>query len=155
MSEDSHVSLYNRITIMASALVPVVRALEQEIGAERAHEIIAGALKGIGRSWGDAINSLDGDGLGDRLTKGLAGFQEDGALEYEILHQGDDAYDFDVTRCRYAQFMEGIGATDLGPLLICDLDHAMAEALGMTLTRDQTIMTGKQRCNFRFRAKAG
>jgi predicted ArsR family transcriptional regulator len=58
-----------------------------------------------------------------------------------------------VTRCRYAQFMDDMDAKDLGPLLICELDHAMADALGMTLEREQTIMTGETRCTFRFRAR--
>ncbi len=154
MSDNSRVSLYNRITIMASALVPVVRAFEKEFGEEQTRQIVGEALKDIGRGWGEAINQIDGDGRGDRLTKGLSGFQEDDALDYDILKQDDDAYDFDVTRCRYAQFMDGIGAKDLGPLLICNLDHAMAEALGMTLEREQTIMTGNPRCSFRFRAIA-
>ena len=153
MADDSQVSLYNRITIMAEALVPVVRTLRKEIGQERSDEIIAEALKEVGRSWGEAIDSLEGDSLAERLTQGLVGFQEDNALDFSILQQEDKAYDFDVTRCRYAQFMEGIGAKDLGPLLICDLDNAMAEALGMTLEREETIMTDKPRCSFRFRSK--
>lgn len=154
MSEDSHVSLYNRITIMAEGLVPVVRALRKEIGQDRADGIVAEGLKEIGRSWGKAINAADGDSLAEQITAGLAGFQEDDALDFSVLQQKDDAYDFDVTRCRYAQFMEEIGAQDLGPLLICNLDNAMAEEIGMTLEREQTIMTGQPRCSFRFRAKS-
>ena len=154
MSEDSHVSLYNRITIMASALAPVVRAFQKEFGEDKTNRLVGEALKDVGRGWGETINQIPGQGLGDTLTKGLAGFLEDNALEFEVLRADDDAYDFDVTRCRYAQFMDDIGAKDLGPLLICELDHAMADALGMTLEREQTIMTGKPRCTFRFRAKA-
>jgi len=154
MSEDSHVSLYNRITIMAQTLVPVVRVLRKEIGQERADEIISEALKEVGRGWGEAISSLEGSGLAERMTQGLAGFREDNALDFSILRQEDDAYDFDVTRCRYAQFMEDIGAKDLGPLLICDLDNAMADVLDLTLERKETIMTDKPRCSFRFRSKA-
>jgi hypothetical protein len=153
MAEENHVSLYNRITIMAEGLVPVVRALRKEIGQERADGIVAEGLKDIGRSWGAAINAVDADSLAERITAGLGGFQEDDALDFSIIQQKDDAYDFDVTRCRYAQFMEGIGAQDLGPLLICNLDNAMADEIGMTLEREQTIMTGKPCCSFRFRAK--
>lgn len=154
MPEDSHVSLYNRITIMAEGLVPVVRALRKEIGQERADGIVAEGLKEIGRDWGKAINAVDADGLAEKITAGLAGFQEDNALDFSVLQQKEDAYDFDVTRCRYAQFMESIGAQDLGPLLICNLDNAMADEIGMTLEREQTIMTGKPCCSFRFRAKS-
>ncbi|HIF08721.1 MAG TPA: hypothetical protein EYQ81_01990 [Sneathiellales bacterium] len=153
MSEDNPISLYSRITIMAESLVPVVRTLRKEIGIQRADEIIAGALEEIGRGWGAAINEIEGDGLAERLAKGLTGFEEDNALDYSVLRQEDEAFDFNVTRCRYAEFMEGIGAQDLGPLLICNLDHAMADEIGMTLTREQTIMTGKSSCSFRFRAK--
>lgn len=153
MSEDSHVSLYNRITIMASALAPVVRAFQKEFGHDKTNRLVGDALKDVGRGWGQAINQIPGQSLSEKLTKGLAGFQEDNALEFEVLRADDDAYDFDVTRCRYAQFMDDMDAKDLGPLLICELDHAMADALGMTLEREQTIMTGETRCTFRFRTK--
>ena len=69
MSEDSPISLYSRITIMAESLVPVVRTLRKEIGIQRADEIIAGALEEIGRGWGAAINEIEGDGLAERLAK--------------------------------------------------------------------------------------
>ncbi len=153
MPEESRISLYNRITITASALAPVVRAFQKEFGEERTNRIVGDALKDVGRGWGEAISQLPGQGLGEKMTKGLAGFQEDDALEFEVLRQDDDAYDFDVTSCRYAKFMDDIGAKDIGPLLICELDHALADALGMTLEREQTIMTGQPRCTFRFRAK--
>ena len=154
MSEASHVSLYNRITIMASSLAPVVRAFQKEFGEEKTNRLVSEALKDVGRGWGEAIKQAEGQRLSEKLTKGLSAFQEDDALDFEILRQDDDAYDFDVTRCRYAKFMDSIGAKDLGPLLICELDHAMADVLGMDLEREQTIMTGKSRCTFRFRAKA-
>ena len=35
-----------------------------------------------------------------------------------------------VTHCDYAEFMEQIGARDLGELLICNSDFAMADELG-------------------------
>jgi hypothetical protein len=91
MSEDSHVSLYNRITIMASALVPVVRAFQKEFGQDKTNRLVGDALKDVGRGWGEAINQIPGQGLGEKLTQGLAGFQEDNALEFEVLRADDDA----------------------------------------------------------------
>ncbi len=63
-----------------------------------------------------------------------------------------DTFGVDVTACGYAQFYEKLGAPELGFLLVCSADFAMAEGFGpdIELTRTQTIMQGASHCDFRY-----
>jgi hypothetical protein len=77
------------------------------------------------------------------------------ALEYEVLRKSPDAFDINVTGCRYAEFYKEIGAPELGFLLVCSADFPVAEGLGpdVQLTRTQTIMQGASHCDFRYTLK--
>ena len=87
------------------------------------------------------------------MASGFATFARDHALEYRVIEQSKDAFEFDVTACRYAEFYRELGEPELGFLLVCSLDFAMAEGFGadVELTRTQTIMQGASCCDFRYR----
>ena len=72
------------------------------------------------------------------------------AIDYSVRAQSRDAYEIDVTGCRYAQFYKELGEPELGFLLVCGLDFPFAEGLGpdIKLTRTQTIMQGASHCDF-------
>jgi hypothetical protein len=63
-----------------------------------------------------------------------------------------EALEFDVTRCRFAEFFRALGEPELGALLICETDFDIAAAGGseVSFSRDQTIMQGAPSCTFRF-----
>ena len=65
----------------------------------------------------------------------------------------DTAYDFDVTRCRYAEMYRALGIPELGAVLSCGRDFALGAGFNpdLKLTRSQTIMDGAPRCDFRYR----
>jgi hypothetical protein len=73
-----------------------------------------------------------------------------GALKYEVVKKTSDAFDVNVTTCRYAEFYKKIGAPELGFLLTCSADFAHAEGFGggVKLRRTQTIMQGASHCDF-------
>jgi len=79
------------------------------------------------------------------------------ALEYEVVKKAPDAFELNVTECRYARFYNKIGAPELGFLLTCsaDFDFFHAEGFGADaqLTRTQTIMQGASHCDFRYALK--
>jgi L-2-amino-thiazoline-4-carboxylic acid hydrolase len=60
-----------------------------------------------------------------------------------------------VTRCGYAAFYQEPGLADIGALVHCSRDHAMAAAFerNVELVRIGTIMEGKPCCDFRLRKK--
>ena len=76
------------------------------------------------------------------LAAEFAGFGEGVRYEFSTTEQTKTTLRNDVTHCDYAVFMERIGARDLGQLLICDGDFAMADELGLTLERTTTCMAG-------------
>ena len=75
------------------------------------------------------------------------------ALDYEVVKQTPDAFELNVTGCRYAKFYQEIGAPELGFLLTCGPDFPFAEGFGgeVQLTRTQTIMQGADHCDFRYK----
>jgi hypothetical protein len=71
----------------------------------------------------------------------------------EMLRHDKEALEFDVTRCRFAEFFRALGEPELGALLICetDFDIAAAGSGEVTFTRDRTIMQGAPSCAFRYK----
>jgi hypothetical protein len=78
---------------------------------------------------------------------------QDHALEIEVLAQDGDQFDFNVTRCRYAELYQALGIPELGAVLSCNRDWALIQGFNpaVELTRTQTIMQGAPYCDFRYR----
>jgi hypothetical protein len=81
----------------------------------------------------------------------------DNALEIEVIEQGEQAFFFNVTCCRYAELYEKLGLTELGVILSCARDFALIKGFNpkITLIRTQTIMEGAAVCDFRYTLKKG
>ena len=147
------VSIIEQARIQARVLVPLIQAFQAELGEERANAIVRRAIAGLYRSLGEAWwRERGGPDLGRSLASTFEQFAADGALDYQVRAQTPDAFELDVTGCRYAQFYQAIGAPELGFLLVCGADAPMAEGFGgdVTLTRTQTIMQGASHCDFRY-----
>ena len=76
----------------------------------------------------------------------------DGALEMKVLKADDTSFDFDITRCRYAETYKEMGLGKIGHLLSCNRDGAFCEGYDpkLKMTRTQTIMGGASHCDFRY-----
>ena len=74
-------------------------------------------------------------------------------VEFETLRHDKEALEFDVTRCRFAEFFRALGEPELGSLLICEMDFDIASASEgkVSLDRAQTIMRGAPSCTFRYK----
>jgi predicted ArsR family transcriptional regulator len=148
------VSVIERAKIQAEILVPLVKALQAELGEEQANRLVRSALGDLYRRYGEAFRRRhDESDLGDLLASAFASFSQDDALEYEVKEQSADAFEIAVTRCRYAEFYRALGEPELGFLLVCGADFPMAEGMGsdVSLSRTQTIMEGAGHCDFRYR----
>ena len=142
---------FERITQAVQAQIPLVRAMERELGKQRAHQLVREALDEANR----AAVSHRGSLLDiPTLAAEFAGFGEGVRYEFETIEQTDTMLRNSVTHCDYAEFMEQIGARDLGTLLICDGDFAMADELGLKLERTKTCMAGDGQCNFCYHVKS-
>jgi hypothetical protein len=140
----------------ALVLVPLVKALQEELGEERANAIVRKALgetfRQLGEKWWRAKGSSD---LGSSLAAAFESYAAGNALDYDVLKKSADGFAMNVTGCRYAQFYQALGAPELGFLLVCSADYAMAEGFGadIKLERTQTLMQGASHCDFRYSRK--
>lgn len=140
--------------IQAQVLVPLVKALQVEFGEERANALVRRALGGIYRGYGEEFwRAKNEKNLGEIMASAFATYGREDALDYRVIEQSQDAFEVDVTGCRYAEFYKELGEPELGFLLVCSADFPTAEGLGpdIKLARTQTIMQGASHCDFRYK----
>jgi len=150
------IPLIEQVKIQAQVLVPLVKALQAELGEERANAIVRKALGNLYRRYGEKWWRTQGArDLGEKMASAFDMFAAGDALDYEVVKQAADTFEINVTQCRYAKFYHEIGAPELGFLLTCSADFPMAEGFGadVQLTRTQTIMQGASHCDFRYALK--
>ena len=118
------VSVLQQAKIQAQVLVPLVKALQAELGEERANAIVRKALRDLYRGYGEEFwRAKNEDNLGKAMTSAFTTFASDDALDTEVKQQSQDAFDLAVTRCRYAEFYQALGEPELGFLLVCSADY--------------------------------
>src|ERR1700704_5170173 len=150
------IPLIEQVKIQAQVLVPLVKALQAELGEERANAIVRKTLGDQYRKFGEKWWRTQGArNLGEKVASAFEMFAAGDALEYKVVKKTPDAFELNVTQCRYAEFYKKIGAPELGFLLTCSADFSHAEGFGadVQLTRTQTIMQGASHCDFRYRLK--
>ncbi len=148
------VSIIQQAKIQAQVLVPLVKALQAELGEELANVLVRRSLGTIYRRYGEEFwRKKNEKNLGRAMRSQLATYARDDALDYRVIEQSQDAFAFDVTACRDADFYRELGEPDLGFLLVCSADFAMAEGFGpdIKFERTQTIMQGASHCDFRYK----
>jgi hypothetical protein len=150
------ISVIEQAKIQAQVLVPLVKALQAELGEARANALVRKALGDIYRRFGEQFwqGRPDKD-LGATMAAAFRTYAAGDALAYDVREQSEDAFAIDVTRCRYAEFYKALGEPELGFLFVCNADFSLAEGFGgdVALTRTQTIMQGASHCDFRYARK--
>jgi hypothetical protein len=148
------VSVIERAKIQAQVLLPLVKALQAELGEARANALVRRALSDLYRRYGEEFwRTKNEANLGEAIASAFRTYASDDALDYQVIEQSQDAFGLDVTRCRYAEFYKELGEPELGFLLVCTADFAVADGFDpdIKLTRTQTIMQGAPHCDFRYR----
>lgn len=157
-ADDDELPILTRRRIEAQILAPVYRILVRDLGAERAREIISEAITEDARAQGARLAAREPGGANLRTFIDIQSlWKADGALETETLEATDEAYSYDVTRCRYAEMYTELGLAEIGDLLSCTRDYIFPLGYDpeLTLTRTTTIMSGAARCDFRYRRRPG
>lgn len=156
-SDDGEIGILRRREIEARILAPVYRILVRELGKERAREILTEAIIADARAQGSRFAQQaaeTGEGPSLRTFIDIQDlWTRDDALRTETLHESPDRYDYDVTRCRYAEMYRELGLEEIGDILSCTRDFEFIHGYlpDVTLEREQTIMLGAPRCTFRYR----
>jgi L-2-amino-thiazoline-4-carboxylic acid hydrolase-like protein len=148
------ISVLEQARIQAQVLVPLVKALQAELGEARANALVRNALRDLYRRYGEEFwKAKNETNLGKAIESAFKTYARDDALDYRVREQSEDAFAIDITRCRYAEFYKALGAPELGFLLVCSADFDTAEGFGgdVKLARTQTIMQGASHCDFRYR----
>jgi len=148
------VSVLEQARIQAQLLIPLIKTLQAELGEARANALVRKALGDVFRRYGEEFwRGKNETNLGKAIASAFRTYARDDALDYRVNAQSQDAFEIDVTRCRYAEFYRELGEPELGFLLVCSADFMTAEGFGgdVELTRTQTIMQGASHCDFRYR----
>ena len=151
----AELTLLERSRLEAGVLVPVIRAMQAEFGEERVNEVVGRTIREIAREQGETtrvagpIDSMEK--LADRFQNGVL---REGSLIVDVVENDEVRFGFNVTRCKFMEMYEEMGARDLGFLLSCNRDFAMFEGMAPELefSRTQTRMQGASHCDFRYKA---
>lgn len=152
----NRIGVLTRREIEARVLEPILEAMVHEFGDRgRVEGVAAETIIRLAREQGDQLaREMGGRSLGD-FRESMKYWVQDGALEIEVLEHTEDRFDFNVTRCRYAEMYRELGMQDKGALLSCNRDFALIQGFDpeTELTRTQTIMQGAPFCDFRYRKR--
>ena len=150
MTDETNITPYQRIKLTVEAQIPLVRAMERELGTEAAHALVRRALDENNLRLSKE-RKLDRPMAISALEAEFASFGIGVDFEFDVLKRNNEELHIDVTKCGYVQLAEKLTARDLGPLLICNCDFALAKGIGLELKREKTCMKGDGHCDFRFR----
>jgi len=147
------IGVLKRREIEARILAPLITAFAAEFGRERVIEIAKRVIVQVAHQQGRALAQQMGGNTLAHFVESKEAWVRGGALETEVLQVTDTSYDFNVTRCRYAEMYRALGIPELGVVLSCGRDFALGEGFNpdLRLTRNQTIMEGAPVCDFHYR----
>jgi L-2-amino-thiazoline-4-carboxylic acid hydrolase len=154
-SDEVPINHLQRRKIEGRVLIPFIKEARNRFGDQATRELVVAVIRQLavedGERWGQDYGR-DFASLKDVVEEIWAG---GGSLDVEILAASDDRLDFNVTRCRYAEFYKELGLPELGYLIHCNRDHAMIDGFNpdLALARTQTVMQGAPHCDFRFAKK--
>lgn len=155
MSDLNAIGVLKRREIEARILAPFVDALAADFGRDRVVEILRETIIRIAREQGAALAVQQGSNALSMFADATAAWTQDDALKIEVVEQSEERYEFNVTRCRYAEMYRALGIPELGAVLSCNRDFSLIEGYNadVALTRTQTLMEGATCCDFRYRLK--
>ena len=143
------IAILDAVKIQARALIPIVKALEAEIGKPRAHALVREA---IARDYAQRVASrTSARNTHPREGEGQAEFP----VEARVVADDAETYSLDMTSCQFADYFRAIGEPEIGALLTCDVDFAVQREIrpDWELTRTQTQMQGASHCDFRWKLR--
>ncbi|NBO13283.1 MAG: 2-amino-thiazoline-4-carboxylic acid hydrolase [Betaproteobacteria bacterium] len=141
--------------LQAQVIKPIWEVLVARLGETTARDILDKAIRKAAVEEGRmmAAASPGGDTSMPAFIRLYDNWKTGGALETQTLTADADRFDFDVTRCRYAEMYREMGLEAIGDLLSCNRDGTFVEGYNpdITMEREHTIMQGHGRCTFRYR----
>jgi len=140
-----------RREIEARIAGPLIQAFIEEFGREKTLKIASQVILELAQETGrDLAQRCGGNSLG-HLAEGTGQWSAGGALEREVIEKSDTRYNFNITRCKYAEMYKELGLADMGFVFSCGRDGMMYSGFNpdIEFKRTQTIMQGATHCDFR------
>ena len=152
----NEIGVLKRREIEARILMPVLQALGAEFGKDRVFEVARRVIVDAARDQGRQVTERVGGSSLTHFATALEDWKKGDAYRMDVLRQDGERFEFNVTRCRYAEMYRALGIPEVGALLSCNRDFALIEGFNpdVTLQRTQTIMEGAAHCDFRFAHQA-
>lgn len=153
---NARIGVLTRREVEARILAPIIDALGDAFGREAVIAVVRDAIIRIAQEQGGQLAATMGSDDLPAFAETLRFWTQDNALELEVLSQDGERFDFNVTRCRYAELYRSLGIPELGAVLSCNRDWALIQGFNpaIDLERTQTIMQGAAYCDFRYRRNA-
>lgn len=141
-----------RRRIEAMVLGPMIRAFQDNFGEQEANAVAQRVIEEIAQDQGAAMAKKVGAQDLSTYIASKSAWTANNALETETLVMEEKRYDYNVTRCRYAEMYQELDMQDLGFIVSCGRDFNFPAGFNknMNLTRTQTIMQGASHCDFRY-----
>ncbi|MCX8572632.1 MULTISPECIES: L-2-amino-thiazoline-4-carboxylic acid hydrolase [Hyphomicrobiales] len=147
-----------RRRIEAEIIKPIYEEMAARFGREAARETLRAAITKAAIEAGKKFAAAE---TGPVDLKSFAALQpkwrQDDALHFEVLTETADRFDYNVTRCRYAEMYHSMGLGEIGTLLSCQRDGTFCQGYNprISMERTRTIMEGGGSCDFRYRMNPG
>ena len=146
--------LLEEIKTQTKILLPILKVLREEFGDAKTLSIMKKALcphirevyLSIGeRKTGNSFEKWNKtwDEIRPRIGENV---------EREFIVNNNKKKDYNVKKCKFAEYFREINEPELGKILMCDFDYYVAE-IGkpvVELTRTKTLMDGDDQCDFRY-----
>jgi hypothetical protein len=140
--------------LQAQVIGPIYAEMVAQIGEERAASILDTAIRKAAVAEGQYFaEKVGGQTSMADFIQLYENWTNDGALEMKVIEASDTVFDFDITRCQYAETYKEMGLGHIGHLLSCNRDGTFCQGYdpNISLERKQTIMEGASCCTFRYR----
>jgi hypothetical protein len=141
--------------LQAQVIGPIYAEMVEQLGEEKAEEILDAAIKKAAIAEGKSFAEKAPGGVTSMadFIKLYELWTADGALEMDVLDASDTVFNFNITRCKYAETYQDMGLGKIGHLLSCNRDGTFCEGYDsrISLERKQTIMAGASCCTFRYK----
>jgi len=151
---DNEMGILQRRRIEAQIIQPIYEILKRDFGIEQAQKVISEAIANAAIKNGQEFAAKEQSGTSMESFVALQHlWEKDDALDIQVLQNNHDHYDYNVTRCRYAEMYHEMGLGDIGFLLSCNRDSKFIEGYAphIQLEREHTVMQGHGFCDFRYR----
>ncbi len=145
--------------LQAEVIGPIYAEMVAQVGEEKAASILDAAIRKAAIAEGKAFaaKAPGGEPSMADFIKLYELWTSNGSLEIDVLETSASRFDFNVTRCQYAETYKAMGLGKIGHLLSCNRDGSFCEGYDprIKLERKQTIMAGADCCTFRYKLANG